>query len=232
MCYRLHYAPDNASAVVRLVLEELGLAYEAVLVDRRVREQESAAFRALNPAGQIPVLETPSGPVSETAAVVLWLADRHGAMAPAPDDPDRPGFLKWLFFTSNTAHARLRLLFYPEAYVGPDPARQDALRGQARIGFGRDAGLLDDTARRRPGLFGCGTPSVLGYYVVCCLRWVRLYDVGRAAGFDIRSYPALHDLARRLEARPAALAVARAEGLGTTPFSAPMPCNPPEGSPT
>ena len=85
--YRLHYAPDNASLVIRLALEDMGLPYETVLVDRTTREQDSAAYRALNPAGLIPVLETPQGPVFETAAILLWLADTHGQLAPAPADP-------------------------------------------------------------------------------------------------------------------------------------------------
>ena len=78
--YVLHYAPDNASLIVRLALEELGVPYRTTLVDRATRQQDSAAFRALNPAGLIPVLETPDGPLSETGAILLWLVERHGAL--------------------------------------------------------------------------------------------------------------------------------------------------------
>ena len=81
--YRLHYAPDNASLIIRLALEELGQAYETTLVNRQAQVQRSAAYRALNPNGLIPVLETPDGPMFETAAILLWLADRHGALAPS-----------------------------------------------------------------------------------------------------------------------------------------------------
>ena len=100
--YRLHYAPDNASLVIRLVLEEMALPYETTLVDRARKEQEGAAYRALNPNGLIPVLVTPQGPIFETAAILLWLADTHGRMAPRSDSPERAAFLKWLFFLSNT----------------------------------------------------------------------------------------------------------------------------------
>ena len=41
--YVLHYAPDNASLIVRLALEEMGLPYRTVLVDRARREQDGAA---------------------------------------------------------------------------------------------------------------------------------------------------------------------------------------------
>lgn len=66
--YRLHYAPDNASLIIRLALDELCQPYETVLVDRAQKAQLSDSYRALNPAGRIPTLETPQGPISETAA--------------------------------------------------------------------------------------------------------------------------------------------------------------------
>ena len=129
--YRLHYAPDNASAIVRLALEELGLPYAPVLVDRRAEAQRSAAYLKLNPAGRIPVLETPEGPISETGAILLWLADRHGdgRMAPAPDAPTRGAFLAALFFLANTLHPDLIMCFYTHRY-GPETA-EGAIRGAA-----------------------------------------------------------------------------------------------------
>ncbi|MCB2144531.1 MAG: glutathione S-transferase N-terminal domain-containing protein, partial [Rhodobacteraceae bacterium] len=66
--YVLHYAPDNASLIVRLVLTELNQPFETALVDRRVRAQDGAAYRALNPNGLIPALETPGGAIFETGA--------------------------------------------------------------------------------------------------------------------------------------------------------------------
>jgi len=82
--YRLHYAPDNASLIVRLALLELGQPFQTRLVDRARREQAGPAFLALNPAGVIPVLETAEGALSETAAILLWLIERHGRLGPAP----------------------------------------------------------------------------------------------------------------------------------------------------
>src|SRR5690606_19758243 len=116
--YVLHYAPDNASLVVRLVLEELGQPYRTCLVDRRGRAQDSVAYRQLNPNGLIPALETPDGAMFETGAILLWLAERHDRLAPRPGDPARAALLKWLFFVSNTLHADARLLFYADRHAG------------------------------------------------------------------------------------------------------------------
>ena len=88
--YVLHYAPDNASLIVRLALEEMGIAYRTVLVDRSRNEQRSAAYLRVNPTGLIPALETPEGPMWETGAILLWLSETHGALAPAPRCPRIP----------------------------------------------------------------------------------------------------------------------------------------------
>lgn len=229
--YRLHYAPDNASLIIRLALEEMGLPYETVLVDRARREQDSAAYRALNPNGLIPVLETPQGPVFETAAILLWLADTHGQLAPSPDSADRAAFLKWLFFTSNTLHAEMRLLFYAESYIAAEAA--ETLRAGTRPLLRSHLAMLDAAAGDRPGWLGPETPSVLTYYLACLLRWLALYPQGSdRSWFDLADTPHLQRILQGLELRPATRAAIAAEGLGATPFTSPTYANPPEGSAT
>lgn len=230
-CLRLHFAPDNASLVIRLALEELGLPYETVLVDRPRGAQNSAAFRAINPNGLIPVLETADGPIFETAAILLWLADRHGALAPAPDSVQRASFLKWLFCASNTLHADLRMLFYTEKYAGPDAGVQAAVRKQLTQRL--DMHLRNfDAAANTPWL-GSAQPSVLDIYLACQLRWMALYPQAHDRGwFDLSRYPALHGLCERLESRASTRTAITAEGLNARPFTAPDYATPPEGSAT
>jgi len=231
--YRLHYAPDNASLIIRLVLEELRLPYQTVLVDRAKREQDSAAYRKLNPHGLIPVLETPQGPIFETGAILLWLADTHGRMAPTPDAQARGEFLKWLFFMSNTLHADMRLSFYPELYVGDDPAHKDLLRRQVQTRLAGHLARLEEQAATTPNWLGASAPSVLDYYVAGCLRWMALYPQNTDRGwFSLAATPHLQHLVTTLEARPATHAAQIAEGLGPTPFTAPNHATPPEGSAT
>ena len=104
---RLHYAPDNASLIIRLALEELGLRYETCLVDRAKNAQSQATYLAINPNGTIPVLETPDGVLFETAAILLWLSEVTGKLAPAVGTPERAQFLKWMVWCSNTFPDRL-----------------------------------------------------------------------------------------------------------------------------
>ena len=228
--YVLHYAPDNASLVIRLMLEEIGAPYRTVLVDRATREQDGPAYRKLNPQGLIPVLETDEGPIFETAAILLWLSERHGALAPQPGSPDRGALLKWLFFLSNTVHAELRQMFYTARYTGPDPQAQAAFRDYAGVRLMRHYRVLDDLFAAAPAWLPADGPSVVGLYLCALLRWSALYPAGGTDWFDLTDLPALLALARRLEARPSMQAAVAAEGLGPTPFSAPHHATPPEGT--
>lgn len=223
--YTLHYAPDNASLVIRLVLDGAGIPYRTALVDRATRQQDSAAYRALNPTGLVPTLETPLGPISETAAILLWLSDTHN-LCPAPGSPDRPVFLKWLFFLSNTAHADLRQIFYPHQYC-PVEAHAGHLEIMAARMI-RNFTLLDEAAGRHPKLFAAATP--LGVYAVTLTRWSALYPVDAPRWLDLADFPVLSALARAQEARVETPVIARAEGLGAHPFTRPEQPNPPEGS--
>jgi glutathione S-transferase len=223
--YTLHYAPDNASLIVRLVLDGAGIPYRTALVDRRSRQQDSPAYRALNPAGLVPVLETPQGPIAETGAILLWLADRH-RLGPAAADADRTVFLKWLFFLSNTAHADLRMIFYPHQYAPADrfAAHHEIISARMLRHFA----LIDAAATKAPHLFAPARP--LGVYAVTLTRWSALYPEQGPRWFDLAAFPALAALAGGQEARVETRAVARAEGLGQHPFTRPEHPNPPEGS--
>ena len=139
--YRLHYAPDNASLIIRLALLELEVPFDCALLDRETRAHKSAEYLALNPAGRIPALETPDGVMFETGAILLWLADKHQALFPKADDPARSHALKWLFYVSNTLHANLNLRFYPDQYTSE---AHEALRAGAVKNIKHAFSLLND----------------------------------------------------------------------------------------
>lgn len=228
----LHYAPDNASLIVRLVLEELGQPYATALVDRATRDQAGEAYRKLNPRGLIPVLNTPDGPIFETAAILLWASETFGKMAPESGAADRGAFLSWLFYASNGLHADMRILFYGANYIGDDGDAQAALSERTRARIDAHLALFDQCAAAGHAWFAADAPSVIDYYVVTCLRWLALYPKQGRAWFDIDRTPALRRLAERMELRPAALRAAKAERLGKTPFSAPRYAEPENGSAT
>ncbi|MWD27599.1 glutathione S-transferase [Aquicoccus sp. SCR17] len=229
--YRLHYAPDNASLVIRLALEELGVPYRTVLVDRAAAAQKSPDYLRLNPAGRIPTLETPDGPISETAAILLWLGERHGALMPGAGETGRAAFLNWLLFAANTLHPELVQLFYIHRY-GAEEGRA-AQRTALRHRIAGHLATLEALAARLEAPWFCGAePSALDLYLAPMLRWAQIYPRDQEGWLSLAPYPVLRDMALRLEARPSIAAAIRAEGLGARPFTDPRPPEPPEGSAT
>lgn len=81
---QLHYFAGNASMVPHMLLEELGLPFELLYVDRALHAQKSADYLLLNPNGLIPVLVDGDLVLYETAAICLHLADcrREAGLAP------------------------------------------------------------------------------------------------------------------------------------------------------
>ena len=230
--YTLHYAPDNASLIVRIALELIGVPYDVSLVDRAREAQQSAAYLALNPLGMIPALGTKDGVIFETGAILLWLADTHSTLFPAPNSPPRGDALKWLFFVSNSLHAGLRQMFYPEKFIAPEHMQtlRDGIAQRLRSDFAKIDRLVADPEIE---FLGGEQTSVLDIYVCACLRWAQIYPGSYENDWaKAQSYTHLISLAQRLENSPAVRHVQVAEGLGPAPFSNSILPNPPIGSAT
>lgn len=223
--YRLHGSPDSANLVVRMVLEELGEPYEYVPVDRLSSQQKSEAYRRLNPQGLIPVLEVPGqdAPLFETGAILVYLADRHGALAPKATSPARGRYLKWLFFLSNTLHADLRISFKVKRYL-PDETRHglfaDTLLDRIAAGFRHLETELETTGG--PWLLGPDL-TVADMYLAACARWTQIY--GNRGKWDLSGTPRLRALCALLEDRPAIRRACDKELIEGLPFTEPEAVN-------
>ena len=231
--YQLYYAPDNASLIVRMVLEDLEAEYSTVLVDRSKAEQQSEAYLTLNPNGLIPVCVIGEKPVFETGAILLSLAERHRELAPPLNDPDRAQFLKWLFFLSNSVHTDLRQLFYPEKYAGDgDQAARDH-RQLAIARLRRGFAVFNDHCAAQEGEFVMDEEiTVIDMYLAALLRWSQLYPRAQPCLESLRDFPALQALCTAVEARPGVQRACEAEGIALPYFESPHLAEPREGSAT
>ena len=228
--FKLYYAPDNASLIVRMALEEAELPYETILLDRATKAQRKPEYLELNPTGLIPTLVTPHGVMAETGACLLWLCDTYAdaGLGPSPQDPDRGEFLRWLFYLSNTVHADLIRIFYPSRFVPSEtiPIHYTMI---SKLLLGH-MDILETAVQQNPAIFA--PPSALSLYLGPLLRWSVLYPYEGERWLDLSNYPAIEELILSLETRSSVKVAAEAEGLGKAPFSKPKLPNPTEGSAT
>jgi glutathione S-transferase len=216
MSIQLHYYPSTAAMIPHIVLEELGVAYERVLVDRSQNRHKEPAYLKLNPNGLIPVLTDGDLVLYETAAIVLHLCDTHpqAKLAPGLGTAARAHFYKWLMWCTNTLQSTLSACFYPERWVLEGNA-EGAAQVKARAQDKSD-GLL---AQLDALLASHGGPWILGQefsaldaYVFTLCRWTRNFQ-GRKA----RDHAHLGPYLQRMSERPAVQRVFAAEQL-SAPF--------------
>ena len=94
-----YFHPTPNPMKVALLLEELGLPYEVVPVDTYRGHQHDAAFLAVNPNGKTPAIDDAGVRVFDSNAILLYLAEKHGAFLGAPED--RGALLSWLFWIAS-----------------------------------------------------------------------------------------------------------------------------------
>ncbi|MCC5987652.1 MAG: glutathione S-transferase family protein [Pararhodobacter sp.] len=131
--YALYWEAMSGAMAVELLLEEIGTDYERIAIDMAAGEHKSESFLSRNPTGQIPALRLPEGAtIGESAAIILTLGERHpGAMVPAPDDVDRPAFLRWLIYMAASPYMTFVQFNHPYRFLD-DPQAHDALIANAR----------------------------------------------------------------------------------------------------
>jgi glutathione S-transferase len=216
--YTLHAIPDFASLIVHLVLAELDVPHLLVLHEMDAGDLQSPAYLAIHPFGKIPAMETPDGPMFETGAILLYLAERHRALAPQPGDPDRAAFLSWFVFTNHNLHTTMMQLIHP--YRPGGEAAAPLICPVAHTTLRAHLATLDAmVARDRPAWLSPDAPSILSLYLAVILRWTSAFAHDPSLNIPVADYPALHAILASLEARPAVMRVAEIEGLGPTPFT-------------
>ena len=164
---RLHWRPGTASMAPHAALAEIGVDYELALVELDEDEQPPAAYLRLNPWGRVPTLEDGDLVLTESAAILLHLADEYpdARLAPA----DRARFYPRLVFLTNTLQPAMMRFFYPERYGSAGVA--EAAAAEARREFERIDGELDG----REWLAG-EHRTAADLYLFMITRWGRRLD--------------------------------------------------------
>src|SRR3954471_11464474 len=123
-------------------LEEIGLPCEIVGMDHPNHDLDSPGYRALNPFGQIPVIDDDGIVVSESGAILLYLARKTGKLMPH-DLAGEAQVLRWSFAALNTIEVPVLSLWFVDLCGGKGSKPSEALHGWAEMRLKQLDGWLE-----------------------------------------------------------------------------------------
>jgi GST-like protein len=196
--YTLYGAPGSGATPIHAALTLIGAQVETVDVATWESDAERERVSGVNPMRQVPALVLPSGEVmTESAAILIWLGDRYpqAGLCPAPDDPLRSRYLRWMVYLPAAIYSLFWVRDDPLRLV-PDPTAQAAMleRSAERIAH---CWHLMDTQIDEPAPYLLGEKlSMLDLYVTVMSRWTP----GRRRFYRVA--PRMTRVVRRVDADP------------------------------
>jgi GST-like protein len=175
--YTVYGASGSGSMPVEAALTLMKQPFRVVEAVTWEGDAERDKVAVVNPMRQIPALVTPDGEtITESAAILLWLSERHpeAGLAPGPGDPRRGQFLRWMSFIPAAIYSMYWVRDVPWRLVGEDEAAQGVLLERTAERIADCWAVMESQLGPglEPGGFLTGpTVSVLDLYVTVASRW-------------------------------------------------------------
>ena len=200
MTYTVYGAAGSGSVPVEAALTLIGAPFTVIEAVTWKGDAERDKVAGVNPMRQIPALITPAGEtITESAAILIWLAERHpeAALGPRPGDVGRAQFLRWMTFIPASIYSMFWVRDEPSRLGGDDPAMQAAIKARTAERIAECWGRMED--QLTPDRFLLGPrPTVLDLYVAVASRWTprraRFHAVAPRMGQVVRRVDALPEL--------------------------------------
>jgi glutathione S-transferase len=194
--FTLFYAPHTCALASHIALEDAGAAYELKRIDFGKTEQQSPDYVAINPKARVPALVTPRGILTETPAMLAFIAQSFPAARLAPLDDafafaQVQAFNSYLCSTVHVAHAhRMRGNRWAD-----DPAALAAMQKKVPQSVGACFELIDRHMLRGPWVMG-DAYTVADPYLFTLAQWLE------ADGVDTGRIPRVIEHRERMLGRP------------------------------
>jgi glutathione S-transferase len=194
---KLYYSPGSCALASHIALEEAGAAYTAERVDFKSNQQISPEYLAINPKGRVPALMTDRGILTETPAILAFIAFSFPQAKLAPvDDPfafaQAQAFNSYMCSTVHVAHAH-RGRGYRWA---SDEASFADMKRKIPQTMGACFALIERDLLRGPWVMG-ETYTVCDPYLFTLAQWLE------GDGVDLSSLPRVMEHRKRMSERPA-----------------------------
>ena len=194
---KLYYAADTCALASHIALEEAGAEYSTVRIDFAREEQRSPNYLAINPKGRVPAMATDRGILTETPAMLVFIAQSfpQAHLAPLEDAfafAQVQAFNSYLCSTLHVAHAhRMRGQRWAD-----DPGAIAEMRRKVPQSVGACYDLIEREMLKQPWVMG-EAYTICDPYLFTLAQWME------ADGVDATRLPKLSDHRRRMSERPA-----------------------------
>jgi glutathione S-transferase len=196
---KLFYAPNTCALASHIALEEAGAEYESVRLSFKTEDQKKPDYLKINPKARVPALVTDRGTITETPALLIYVAQTYPAAKLAPlDDPYRlarvQAFNSYLCSTVHVSHAhRMRGTRWVDAN---DADAIKAMQKKVPQSVGECFALIEREMFEGPWIMG-NDYTVCDGYLFTLTQWLG------ADGVDINKMPKIAEHFRRVAERPA-----------------------------
>ena len=195
----LYYAAHTCSLASHIALEEAGADYATVRIDFKAREQQGPDYLAVNPKGRVPALATSRGILTETPAMLAFIAQSfpEAKLAPLTDTfafAEVQAFNSYLCSTLHVAHAhRMR---GPRRVDANDTAAIAAMQRHVPVSVSACYALIEATMLKGPFVMG-EAYTICDPYLFTVAQWLE------NDGVDPRRIPRVIEHRARVAERPA-----------------------------
>ncbi len=193
---KLYYAAHTCALASHIALEEAGAQYEVVRLSFKSEDHRKPDYLAINPKARVPSLETDAGVLTETPAILAFIAQRFPGARLAPLDDafafaQVQAFNSYLCSTVHVAHAhRMRGTRWAD-----DPAAIKEMQRKVPQTVGACFSLIESEMLAGPWVMG-EIYTICDPYLFTLAQWLE------ADGVDLALLPKLLDHRRRMAARP------------------------------
>jgi glutathione S-transferase len=202
---KLFYAPHTCALASHIALEEAGASYETVRIDFGTEDQRKPDYLKINPKGRVPALVTERGVLTETPAILAFVAQSYPQAKLAPLDDAYAfarvqAFNSYLCSTVHVAHAhRMRGRRWAD-----DEAALEAMKRKVPQSVGDGFALIENEMFEGPWVMG-ESYTICDPYLFTLAQWMK------GDGVDPARFPKIQDHTRRMLDRPAVASAVAAE---------------------
>ncbi len=197
---QLYFAPRTISVAVAIALEEAGVEYEAIAIDFSAKEQTSPAYAQINPKGRVPALVVNGGILTETGALLEFIADQKPEAGLRPTDQILLARMREvMFYLASTMHVNHAHKLRGSRWASERSSYKD-MQSKVASNMTDNCAHLSSFGLRGPFVLG-DTPCLADFYLYVICTWLD------GDGVTLANFPKIQTFMSSMEERDSVRAV-------------------------